>query len=361
MAEIVISRFDSTLSSHPYSETVESGAVVVTPLYQGLINTTRMIIGDRTLDLGRRITQIGKEEHGLDKSMLLWLGTKETQKDYSTAFEFKVPGLHPNIVNWEDPRHIVVGDKALIGVTAVSRMRGLGGRINFHPAFIWAKIDESGNFVGERTINLWQLFQGRNVTPISVDVNGDITFVARVEDKRRMKPNGSIHTLSYYVLSKDGKLRLDHELEIPTKEWGSHKYGTVGVPIPWGEDGQQLMLIHGQNVYERPTRYGPKKTTRYSIGAILLDKNGNIIAMTDKPLLGREMYMFTQEIRGENETLYSVDNLRDLGNEFSLLVNAGDSTTQETIISKSYIESTLKVLPQPVLVTRPGSRRRMVA
>jgi hypothetical protein len=314
--------------------------IEATPIIVGAYNATRVTNYQNGIEviLARQITKTASEDHGVDLSRLMVFDKN------SIPYEFKIE--YPDGVNnIEDPRSLILPDgRIFIGLTAVFDHRVNNHNIAYSPAIIQAKFDLDGKLVPEGNLMVFSEYNGnflqaRNTLPISVDEEGKIKFQVRIDEENVN------HSLTEFVGTTDGKIVGQREIKFPSVYWIGKRVGTVGQPFAL-PDGTLIQFVHGQE--EKILRQiwpvrRRKNEIIYSLGAVVLE-NGEVKAMTERPLITRKHLPFSREEHHGKSVVYSTDNPKLEDNRWvSLLVTAGDKDTARVKIPVSLVKERLKV------------------
>ncbi len=252
----------------------------------GVFNCVRIVSpGGKIHIVGRVSTGKNYEHRGVDPSKLIVFTPQ------GRAYDFIPPNMPPGIKQIEDPREC---DGAM-GVTVVHDKRQPDNSIRTSAGLIETGYDQYGRLIPKsiRVLTNPDRSSLRNITPIAVKRNGEITevdFLARIEDGR--------HDRILSRFTSDGDIaRHVGDIFVPIKDWNSKKVGTVGKPLSLG-GGLELLFVHGQRVIDLE-----KDRREYSLGAIILRGN-QVISTTQEPFLRRHQSSVRGELHKETLSLF---------------------------------------------------------
>lgn len=223
------------------------------------------------------------------------------------------------VANWEDPRAFTSdeGEDILMGLTAIRASDNkpvaatLKGRIiegNF-------QIDTSSAAVCLND-------EGKNTTPLSLN---------RVLFRR----NGFPRDLELAEIVKDeetgqGKLRILKTIQFPKKPWCEWQIGTQAQMLPDG-----ILPVHGTNRISLGIDPETKQEVygyTYSLGLAKLNKNMDLIKVSDEPLFTRDSFKYIlpmgQEMDPNKDVIYCCGYSFD-GKTVRFAINIGDLMTVE--------------------------------
>mgnify|MGYP001616573787 CR=1 FL=1 len=242
-------------------------------------------------------------------------GNRQRLKDLELPVDDK-------IVNWEDAR---VGADGTLGFTVVIHE---GDKYNPHPALVKVGI-EDGNLKVAGAPKIFENIIGKNAIPLE----GGFIY----------RPDGVSHQL-HYLDSQGGLLKIIDFSNFRNIQWLSKKMGAAARPIEL-EDGLLLLLIHG--VRGGRGIDGSIKDDIYAIGVAVLNKNWQVVAVDEKPLLERGHFLGNlqpnEDLRLEKEVVYLCD-FTERKDGLILPVNVGDRITVFTPISYSALKARIKNL-----------------
>jgi len=255
--------------------------------------------------------------------------------------EFKLD--HPDVINWEDARAHTSskeeenenGEKfqeVSIGLTAIR-----SGDNKPVAATIKGEIS-SGNFsIKQESLLIYPNDEGKNVTPISDSLS---LFRRNGEEGR--------HSLEVVEHSTDdkgnNKLNVRKIIKFPIKSWCEYQIGTQADMLPGG-----ILPIHGVNKFElgiNPKTGKMEDGYTYSLGFAQLDKDLNLIKMTDTPMYTRKSFKKVLPMGIEMDSNkdvvyccgYSVDIVSGIA---KIVINVGDVSTYEVSKEVSDIQKSL--------------------
>jgi hypothetical protein len=240
----------------------------------------------------------------------------------------------PAVTGWEDTRAFksdetvvddqgVESEKVLIGLTAIraSDNKPVAATVRGNVT--------DGNFsIEQGSLLVYPDDVGKNMTPISLT-------------EALFRREGSSHSLEVVEHSKDengrNKLSVKKTIQFPQKPWCDWQIGTQAQILPGG-----ILPIHGVNRFSLGIDSGTHNEVdgyTYSMGLAQLDKDLNVIKITDTPLFNRGSFKNILPMGGELDTNkdviyccgYSVE-----GEMVKFVINIGDLMTVE--VSKSLFD-----------------------
>lgn len=231
--------------------------------------------------------------------------------------------FHPDIINWEDARAFQLGEKVILGLTAIRRSDNKPVAATARGSVI------DGNFVIEDgSLTVYSNDEGKNVTPIS-----PTEFLFRRE--------GFKNSLEVVEAGLDAngqnKLMVKKIIEFPKRSWYEWQIGTQAQMLPGG-----ILPIHGVNRFSlgiNPQTGEEGFRYEYSLGLAQLDENLNVSKVTDTPLFNRDSFSKVLpkgiELDTNKDVIYCCGYSVDKG-IVKFVINIGDLMTVE--VSKSLAE-----------------------
>jgi hypothetical protein len=239
----------------------------------------------------------------------------------------------PNVSNWEDARafasnevHVdsqgIESEKVLIGLTAIRASDNKPVAATVRGEVI------DGNFsIEQESLLVYPDDEGKNVTPISLT-------------KSLFRRNGSRHSFEVVEDGKDengqNKLNLIKTIRFPTRSWCEWQIGTQAQMLPGG-----ILPIHGVNRFNLGIDAEGKEVFgyTYSMGLAQLDKDLEVIKVTDTPLFTRESFKnrlpMGTELDKHKAVIYCCGYSVE-GDIVKFVINIGDLMTVE--VKKSLFE-----------------------
>lgn len=245
----------------------------------------------------------------------------------------------PNISNWEDARAFmsdtifaddqgIEREEVTIGLTAIRT-----GDDKPLAATIRGKVIDGNFSIEQESLTVYPNDEGKNMTPISLD-----QFLFR--------RYGNRHSLEVVEHGKDengkDKLEVKKVIQFPKKSWCEWQIGTQAQILPGG-----ILPIHGVNRFS--LGFDPKTKEEvfgytYSLGLAQLDKDLNVVKITDTPLFTRESFKNILPMGMELDTNkdvvyccgYSVE-----GDIVKFVISIGDLMTVEVSKTMSELRSAL--------------------
>ena len=238
------------------------------------------------------------------------------------------------VIGWEDARafgsdETVVDDqgvedeKVLIGLTAIRASDNKPVAATVRGKVI------NGNFsIEQDSLLVYPNDEGKNVTPISLT-------------ESLFRREGSGQSMEVDEHSKDendrNKLRVKKTIQFPQKPWCEWRIGTQAQILPGG-----ILPIHGVNRFSLGIDSETHKEIdgyAYSMGLVQLDKNLNVVKITDTPLFTRESFKnilpMGTELNTDKDVIYCCGYSVE-GDMVKFVINIGDLMTVE--VSKSLFE-----------------------
>lgn len=252
------------------------------------------------------------------------------------------PPTPSDITNLEDPRAVLNGKRlgeggeVVIGLTAVKEHP-----TSWHAAIITAKLGENGDLEPTSPLFVMRDSKAKNATPLYWDPESrSVTFFSRRDDA------DTKHELLLEKINMDtGEVEKLKIVTIPNLPWNAAGIGTVGAPIEI--NGRKILFIHGRR--EEANGVGIK--TIYSLGAVEMDQEWNVTAITPNPLIER-FHLPAGELRPDDgrleakEVVYSTDNptlINESGELFiELAVSYGDRGTVMATLPVQHLISQLQ-------------------
>lgn len=236
---------------------------------------------------------------------------------------------HPEVSNWEDAR-VFVSDKGkiIVGLTAIRKD-------DDHPvvATVEGEVIDGKFSLKEGTLHVYFDKEGKNMAPTSLD---EVLY----------RPDGSKHTLTKakHGIDENGQAKLEEIkiIQFPERDWCKWSIGTQAQFLPGG-----ILPIHGVNKFSLgvdPKTGEEVFAHTYSLGFTQLDKDDNVIKITDLPWLTRESFKnilpMGTELDDNKDVIYCCG-YYVRGNVVRFIVNIGDLMTAEVSISLPEIQDML--------------------
>ena len=239
---------------------------------------------------------------------------------------------HPDVRNWEDARAFrpdetddqgIKSNEVSIGLTAIRASDNQPVAATVRGKVI------NGNFsLEQESLVVYPDDEGKNVTPISLT-------------EALFRREGSRYSLEVVKDGKDEngqkKLEVKKIIQFPTKPWCEWQIGTQAQILPGG-----ILPIHGVNRFSLgmdPQTGEEVFGHTYSLGLAQLDKNLEVIKVTDTPLFTRESFKnilpMGKELDDNKDVIYCCG-YSILGDRVKFIINIGDLMTVE--VSKSLFE-----------------------
>lgn len=236
----------------------------------------------------------------------------------------------PSISNWEDARAFSSkkSKKVLIGLTAIRTPDN-------EPvaATVEGNIVDNNFLVDPKSLTVYPNDIGKNVTPISLNHS-------------LFRRNGFGHSLEIVETNKkengNDNLKVKKIIEFPKKPWCEWQIGTQAQVLPGG-----ILPIHGVNRFNLGTEPEIQNEVfgySYSLGLAQLDRDLNVIKMSNDPLFTRQSFKnilpMGKELDTNKDVIYCCG-YSITGGTVKFIINIGDLMTVEVTKTLSELKRAL--------------------